>query len=1560
MPQPSYSSASGYISENFITISFSLPLDSANPPPASAFDLQLNGTGVTVTGVTVDSAAQTVTVTINSFLLAGDIVDFVYTDPSNGNDAKAIQGLDGTDSASFSHSTIVAIGRPGPAAPAAPTLDAGSDSGVAGDRITNDATPTLYGIADANATVKLYDTDGTTLLGTYAADSGGKWNITSLGLKDGDHTLRVTQTDGSGATSTLSQGITLTIDTGAAAPSNLALTSGTDSGAKGDGITNVTQPRVSGLAEANAAVSLYDTDGTTLLGSTTADGGGKWQILSDALKSGTHQLTATQTDVAGNLSAASATFTVVVDTTGPTAIALSATSARKDHATNGSTVSTLSSTDITAVQYDFAVGDGVNDADNGKFTISGNSLVAAQNLSAGTYHLYLSATDAAGNAAYDVFSFTVTDAPSVSEIARVGAATVPAADGSVAYTVTFDQAVTGVDKTAFVLSASGNASGTIDTVTGSGTTYTVTVKDVAGDGMLRLDVLAGSTIQNAGGTPLSGGYTAGAFYTLDHTAPLAPTALAAKAADDSGASSVDGISSVKAPHISGHGEADATIKLYDTDGTTLLGSVTADGSGNWDIPSIALDEGKHTLTAVQVDAAGNKSVVSAGFDYTVDTTAPTAIALSRATLPITQAGSGATVATLAATDAHAVTFALVAAPSGNADADNARFTVSGTGLVAAQNLAPGVYHVYVQATDAAGNSSPKGLTFEVIDAPHVASVERAGAADPLAPAAATTVTYTVTFDQAVTGVDKTAFVLSASGNANGTIDTVTGSGTTYTVTVKDVAGDGTLRLDVLAGNTIQNAGGTPLSGDYTTGQTFSLDHTAPAAVAGFAILGADDTGRLDTDGITNVAAPRISGSGEANATIKLYDTDGTTLLGQTTADGSGKWTISSSALDEGQHTLTVRQTDAAGNVSAASAGLTVTIDTTATPPAAPALAPASDSGTIGDGITSVRTPTLVGSAEALAAVRLYDTDGTTLLGSTVADASGKWSIVSSALADAVHTLTVTQTDVAGNVSLASKGLQLTVDGTAPLAPAAPSLDAASDTGTRGDGITETVRPVLSGTAEANARVTLYDSDGKTVVATAVADGAGHWSATSATLALGEHRLSATQADAAGNVSLAGAALTLTIVPPPQPPATFIDGTPVTQQTISLPGGLLGTQTTVPIVVADRTESSGSAGVADIPLAAGNGANLLLAQVPTGFGLSSTGGASQAGAGAAEQLIQAIRGATPDHSATDQGHLTGNGQSFLDLLPATVPLLVQTVTPVTGAGTSGATLTLAGTSSATQHTALVIDAAGVGAGNTIMLKAVDFAAVIGAATVGGATAGQVITGDAAAQTVTVGAGQASSVFAGGGADVLQLGAPGAGSDAGAGSSAATRGAAATLLHGGQGTDTAVFAGDRSAYAIEEHDGHLVVTALGGNHDQALVVNVETLRFGDGDVAVQNRAALSTIAGLYADVLGRQADVDGFAFWGAAQKAGATLGTIAVAMIGTAEGQAHQAAFSGDAAHDVGVLYQALFGRAADAGGAAFWLDAMQHGASLQQVADGMLQSVEIVGHALGAAQWDFTV
>ena len=58
--------------------------------------------------------------------------------------------------------------------------------------------------------------------------------------------------------------------------------------------------------------------GTTLIGTGTADAGGNWTITSSAWRHGTYSITAKVTDVAGNVSSASAALSITIDTTAPT------------------------------------------------------------------------------------------------------------------------------------------------------------------------------------------------------------------------------------------------------------------------------------------------------------------------------------------------------------------------------------------------------------------------------------------------------------------------------------------------------------------------------------------------------------------------------------------------------------------------------------------------------------------------------------------------------------------------------------------------------------------------------------------------------------------------------------------------------------------------------------------------------------------------------------------------------------------------------------------------------------------------------------------------------------------------------------------------------------------------------------------------------------------------------------------------------------------------------------------------------------------------------------------
>jgi lysophospholipase L1-like esterase len=196
-----------------------------------------------------------------------------------------------------------------PAAPGGVSLSAGSDSGTAGDGITNVTKPTFVGSATAGTTVNLYA--GTTLIGTATASASGAWSISAtLALAAGTYSLFATATSTAGSVSADSPTFSLTIDTQApAAPAAPVLAA-----VSGDGVAGQTQsttPTITGTAIAGDTVALYN--GSTLLGTAIASTAGTWSITpTTALALGSHSLTATQTDVAGNVSAPSAALALSV------------------------------------------------------------------------------------------------------------------------------------------------------------------------------------------------------------------------------------------------------------------------------------------------------------------------------------------------------------------------------------------------------------------------------------------------------------------------------------------------------------------------------------------------------------------------------------------------------------------------------------------------------------------------------------------------------------------------------------------------------------------------------------------------------------------------------------------------------------------------------------------------------------------------------------------------------------------------------------------------------------------------------------------------------------------------------------------------------------------------------------------------------------------------------------------------------------------------------------------------------------------------------------------------
>ena len=159
----------------------------------------------------------------------------------------------------------------------------------------------------------------------------------------------------------------------------------------------------------------------------------------------------------------------------------------------------------------------------------------------------------------------------------------------------------------------------------------------------------------------------------------------------------------------------------------------------------------------------------------------------------------------------------------------------GTTSCADTPAATGSYSYRVVATFATwtATSAESGPVALLVDttAPTVSSIVRGGAS----PSNAGSVSWTVTFSEAATGVDAADFALARTGAlSGGTVSSVSGSGTTYTVTASTGTGSGTLGLDLADDDSIIDVAANPLGGAGAgngnfTGQTYTLDKTGPAA-----------------------------------------------------------------------------------------------------------------------------------------------------------------------------------------------------------------------------------------------------------------------------------------------------------------------------------------------------------------------------------------------------------------------------------------------------------------------------------------------------------------------------------------------------------------------------------------------------------------------------------------------------------------------------------------------------------------------------------------------------------
>ena len=175
--------------------------------------------------------------------------------------------------------------------------------------------------------------------------------------------------------------------------------------------------------------------------------------------------------------------------------------------------------------------------------------------------------------------------------------------------------------------------GAVIAVRRNGSTIGTTTANGSGLWTLTTPALAGgtstltATATDAAGNTSS--VSANYVVTIDTAAPLAP--LIVSVTDDrpniTGVVTSGGSTNDSELQLVGTAEPNATVVVRN--GATVIGSATADGSGNWGFTTPRLADGRYSLTATASDAAGNTSPASSpAYVVTVDTVAPSRAAIT--------------------------------------------------------------------------------------------------------------------------------------------------------------------------------------------------------------------------------------------------------------------------------------------------------------------------------------------------------------------------------------------------------------------------------------------------------------------------------------------------------------------------------------------------------------------------------------------------------------------------------------------------------------------------------------------------------------------------------------------------------------------------------------------------------------------------------------------------------------------------------------------------------------------------------------------------------------------
>ncbi|HED2996850.1 TPA: Ig-like domain-containing protein [Citrobacter freundii] len=386
-----------------------------------------------------------------------------------------------------------------------------------------------------------------------------------------------------------------------------------------------------------------------------------------------------------------------------------------------------------------------------------------------------------------------------------------------------------------------------------------------------------------------------------------------KAGDKQGVLSAKEVTDDNTPTFSGTGQPGATIQIKDSSGSTIASAMVGT-DGTWTVKLPTQTDGEHTWSVVQID--GSKTTTAGSITVTVST-ADAAVTLA------TTAGDN-----MINASEQSAGFTLSGASKNLAQGTALTVTLNGKTYTAevgengawsvkvpaadAQALGDGTWTVNVSGKDAAGNTVSGSQTIGVDTVPPTLSVD-AISQDNIVNAAEHNQTLTLTGKTNA----EAGQILTVTLNGKNHTATV-GSDGTWSVTlpaseVQELA-DGNHSLTV---NVSDKAG----NGSSTT-SNFTVDTSAPVVtidtVAGDDVLNTSEQSQ----------AQIISGkaSGAAAGDVVTVTLGGQTFTGVVQADGSWSVGVPASvigALGEGNHSISVSVTDAAGNTGSATHGVTL-------------------------------------------------------------------------------------------------------------------------------------------------------------------------------------------------------------------------------------------------------------------------------------------------------------------------------------------------------------------------------------------------------------------------------------------------------------------------------------------------------------------------------------------------------------------------------------------------------------------------------------------------------------